>query len=263
VLNPLAKENAEMRLSLLPGLIENLQTNLAHQAASFHAFHLGKIFCSGVDGGGAERHSLAALMYGARPRQGLREKDAPSLGFLDCKGLVENIFDLLHVSAPVDWSGAAQKFLHPGESASFGTVGHCLGYLGQIHPDICDELGVPSFVLFELDLEALLQYASRRITAHILPRFPSVERDFAVVVDRDFPSQRIASWINNLGEALIEHAEVFDQYLGAPVPEGKKSLAYKILYRAEDRTLTDMEINTLHQNLVDRVGKEFGAQRRS
>jgi phenylalanyl-tRNA synthetase beta chain len=118
-------------------------------------------------------------------------------------------------------------------------------------------------LLFELDFEKLLQYAPRRITTRALPRFPAVERDVAIVVDRDFASQQIVSWIQNLGEALIEHVEVFDQYVGAPVPETKKSLAYKISYRAEDRTLTDTEINELHQSLVDRLGKTFGAERRS
>ena len=82
-------------------------------------------------------------------------------------------------------------------------------------------------------------------------------------MDRDFAAQQIIGWIKNLGEALIEHVEVFDQYIGAPIPEGKKSLAYKISYRADDRTLTDSEVNTLHQRLVDRIGKDFGAERRS
>jgi phenylalanyl-tRNA synthetase beta chain len=88
-------------------------------------------------------------------------------------------------------------------------------------------------------------------------------RDVALVVDRDFASQQVIRWVENLGEALIEHVEVFDQYLGAPVPEGKKSLAYKVSYRADDRTLTDTEINELHQSLVERLGKVFGAEQRS
>jgi phenylalanyl-tRNA synthetase beta chain len=109
----------------------------------------------------------------------------------------------------------------------------------------------------------LLEYAPRQIKARSLPRFPSVERDFAVVVDREFPSQQIVTWINNLGEALIEQIQVFDQYLGTSIPEGKKSLAYKISYRADDRTLTDSEINTLHQKLVEQIGELFGAQLRT
>jgi phenylalanyl-tRNA synthetase beta chain len=135
--------------------------------------------------------------------------------------------------------------------------------LGQLHPDVCDQLAVPPVLLFELDFEKLLEYAPRRIMTSTLPRFPAVERDVAIVIDRDFASQQIVSWIQNLGEALIEHVEVFDQYVGAPIPEGKKSLAYKISYRADDRTLTDSEINELHQSLVDRLGKTFGAERRS
>jgi phenylalanyl-tRNA synthetase beta chain len=163
----------------------------------------------------------------------------------------------------VSWRATAPRVLHPGRSASLRYGEAELGYLGQLHPDVCDRLGVPPVLLFELDFEKLLQYAPRRTTTRVLPRFPAVERDVAIVVDRDFASQQIVSWIQNLGEALIEHVEVFDQYVGAPIAEGKKSLAYKISYRAEDRTLTDSEINELHQSLVDRLGKAFGAERRS
>jgi phenylalanyl-tRNA synthetase beta chain len=152
--------------------------------------------------------------------------------------------------------------LHPGRSALAFVGGQRLGYLGQIHPDVCDEIGMPPFFVFELDLEKSLEYAPRKITTRSLPRFPSVGRDLSLVVERDFQSQRIVDWIKNLREALIEHVEVFDEYRGAPVPQGKKSLAYKISYRAEDRTLTDAEINALHQNLVTEIGKVFGAELR-
>ena len=84
-----------------------------------------------------------------------------------------------------------------------------------------------------------------------------------MVVDRAFPAGQIVDWIKNRGEPLIEAASVFDQYLGAPIAEGKKSLAYKISYRAEDRTLTDSEVNRLHQTLVEQIGQLFGAQLRS
>ena len=263
VLNPLAKENTEMRASLLPGLLDNLRLNLAYQAQSFWVYHLGKVFRSSADGESTERQCVAALLYGPRPRCGLRVSDESAVGFLDCKGLVEAVLELFRVRESVSWSATAPGVLHPGRSASLRCGETELGYLGQLHPDVCDQLAVPPVLLFELDFEKLLQYAPRRITTIALPRFPAVERDVAIVVDRDFGSQQIVSWIQNLGEALIEHVEVFDQYVGAPIPETKKSLAYKISYRAEDRTLTDSEINQLHQSLVDRLGKTFGAERRS
>jgi phenylalanyl-tRNA synthetase beta chain len=152
--------------------------------------------------------------------------------------------------------------LHPGKSALLRCDQFVLGYMGELHPDLSGELEIPACWVFELDFDKLLEYAPRRIVTQTLPRFPAVERDLAIVVDRDFASQQVISWINNLGEPLIEHVEVFDQYLGAPIPDGKKSLAYKVSYRAEDKTLTDAEINGLHQNLVQRLRDTFGAEQR-
>jgi phenylalanyl-tRNA synthetase beta chain len=263
VLNPIAKESAEMRLSLIPGLIENLRANLAQKAESFSAYHLGKVFRLGRDGTTEERQCLGGILYGLRARRGLGTGTEAALSFLDCKGLVEGILDLQRMGETVGWSRETSAFLHPGRAAALVRGDKKLGYLGQVHPDVSDELGVPPFILFELDFEGLLQYAPRRITARSLPRFPSVERDFAIVVEREFPSQQVISWIKNRGEALIEYVEVFDQYVGGSIPTGKKSLAYKISYRADDRTLTDTEVNTLHQNLVDQIAKFFGAQVRS
>ena len=263
VLNPLAKESAEMRLSLIPGLIENLRTNLAQKAESFSAYHLSKVFRLGRDGTTEERQCLGGILYGPRASRGLRTGAAVPLGFLNCKGLVEGILDLQRIGDTVAWSRETSTFLHPGRAAALVYGDKKLGMLGQIHPDVSDALGLPVFLLFELDFEGLLQYAPRRITARSLPRFPSVERDFAIVVEREFPSEQIIGWIKNRGEALIEYVEVFDQYLGSPIPEGKKSLAYKISYRAADRTLTDSEVNTRHQNLVDQLANFFGAQVRS
>ena len=264
VLNPLTKENAEMRFSLIPGLIENLRVNLAQQAQSFWAYHLGKVFRLGSDGTAEERQCLSGILYGPRARRGLRGGSESSPGFLDGKGLAEGILELLGMGDAAAWSrDGLSAALHPGRAASLHVKEKKLGYVGQVHPDVSDRLGLPPFLLFELDFDGLLQYAPRRITARDLPRFPSVERDFAIVIDRTFPAQQIIDWIKNRAEALIQYVEVFDQYLGSPIPEGKKSLAYRISYRADDRTLTDTEVNTLHQTLMDQVVELFGAQIRS
>ncbi len=263
VVNPLVKESAEMRLSLLPGLLENLGFNLAQKAPSFLGFHLGKVFHLAANGEPEERQSLAGLLYGYRERRGLRSGELAPLSFLDCKGLVEGILDLLRLGERANWSSGSIAVLHPGRTAILHLDDVKIGYLGQSHPELCEDTGLPSFLAFELDFDKLVQYAPRQIKARSLPRYPAVERDFALVVDHAFPSRQIVSWIEGLGQALIEDVAVFDEYFGASLPEGKKSLAYKISYRANDRTLTDNEVNALHQNLVDRIGEVFGAQRRS
>jgi phenylalanyl-tRNA synthetase beta chain len=263
VLNPLAKEDGEMRRSLLPGLMQNLRLNLAFKARSFHAYHLGKIFGTSTARDLEERLCVSGLLYGPRARHGLRLAEEHPADFFACKGLVEAVLDLFHMGEETVWERRAPELLHPGKSVCLRYRETALGYFGQVHPNITQQLELPSFFLFELDFAKLLQYAPRRITINALPRFPAVERDVALVVDREFASQQVIRWIKDLAEPLIEYVEVFDQYEGAPVPEGKKSLAYKISYRAAERTLTDAEVNDLHRTLVERLGREFGAERRS
>ncbi len=287
VLNPLVQQSAEMRTSLVPGLIENLKINLAQRVNGFAAFALGKVFYldpstratasgrepslrvvlskrseSKDDGDPKERQHLAALLYGARERMGLRAEEAP-FSFLDAKGLIEGIVERFGAGGRPVWTDSGvPAFLHPGRAALLQSAGAALGYVGEIHPDVGEALSLPRFLIFELDFEKLVQYLSPKLTVRSLPRFPSVERDLAVVVDEEFPAQRIINWLKDLRHSLIEDVEIFDQYRGAPVPEGKKSLAYTISYRAEDRTLTDAEVQSLHQDLVSRIGEIFGAQLR-
>jgi phenylalanyl-tRNA synthetase beta chain len=262
VQNPLSKDSAEMRRSLVPGLIETLRFNLAFKAGSFHVFHLGKVFAMNAEEV-REKQCIAGLLYGPRDRQGLRDRGADAVDFSACKGLVESILELFRLDQETTWSRAQMALLHPGQAALLTHQAEPLGYCGQAHPDFSQELELPAFFLFELDFTKLLQYAPRRIAVTALHRFPAIERDVAMVVDRDFASEEVIRWVKELKEPLIEYVKVFDQYAGAPIPEGKKSLAYKISYRAGERTLTDAEVNGLHQNLIDRLGKAFGAELRS
>lgn len=262
VLNPLIQDNADMRLSLIPGLIGNLRVNLGQRVKGFCGFDIGKVFWLDPKGSPAERQHLAGLLYGQRERRGLRTKETP-LTFLDLKGLVEGVLEIFRIEHDVDWtSTGVGPFLHPGKAGCLQLDDSRLGYLGEVHPDLREELDLPPFLIFELDFEGLVQYSPSELTARSLPRFPSVERDLAMIVDEAFSAQRIISWIKDLNHALIEDVQLFDQYRGAPIPEGKKSLAYTISYRAEDRTLTDGEVNGLHQHLISQIGDVFGAQLR-
>ena len=263
LLNPLAKENSAMRQSLLPGLIENLRVNLAQKVANFHVYQLGKVFRCNPAGGYHEHLCVGGLMYGPRMQRGLRRGGVSTVDFLQAKGTVEGLLDLFGLCEAISWDAPAVAFLHPGRAARLQRMNIPLGLLGELHPDVAERLEVPQVYVFELDFEKLLEYAPRRMAVRALAKFPAIERDFAIVVDRDFAAHRIIDWITGLGEPLIESVQVFDQYVGAPVPAGKKSLAYNLSYRAEDRTLTDSEVKPLHQSVVDRIGIEFGAERRS
>ncbi len=262
ILNPLVQDNAQMRLSLVPGLLEDLRTNLAQNAKNFFGFELGRVFHLDSKAAPGERLHLAALLFGARGRRGLRVKEA-KVTFLEAKGLVEGLLELLALDQSAEWTALRiPPFLHPGKAALLRLGTGTIGYLGELHPDIADKLGLPFCQLFELDFEGLLQYSPRELKVCSLPRFPSVERDLAVIVDEALPAERIMKWVKDLNQSLIEKVEIFDEYHGSPIAEGKKSLAYRISYRAEDRTLTDAEVNALHQDLIAQIGERFGAQLR-
>jgi phenylalanyl-tRNA synthetase beta chain len=259
ILNPLKQEDSEMRLSLMPGLVANLRSHIDQRVRSFSGFELGKAFCLNPDGSTEENTYLAAILHGQREQRGLRTGEM-AFSFLSLKGLVEGILELFGAESQTVWtSDDISPFLHHGKAASLKWDGVKIGSLGEVHPDICEELGLPAFLTLELDFGKLVQYARNEIKVRVLPRFPSVERDLAIVVEEAFPSQQIINWIKELGHSIIEDVQIFDQYSGSPIPEGKKSLAYSISYRASDRTLTDDEVNSIHHDLTTKMCQEFGA----
>jgi phenylalanyl-tRNA synthetase beta chain len=116
--------------------------------------------------------------------------------------------------------------------------------------------------LFELDFDQLLQYGSETIAFQALPRYPSIVRDFAIVVKEDLPSSRILDFITGLQVEFVQEVRVFDQYVGAPIPNQHKSLGYRITYRSPERTLTEGEIEDVHQKIIKKMLKAFGGQLR-
>ncbi len=258
VTNPLRQETDEMRLGLLPGLIENLHDHAERRSESAMIFELNKVFSLGGDGAFTERMNVAGLIHGRRPRRGLKV-ESRAFVFADMKGIVE---DLLEGTGCADSRWTAEDrppILHPGRFATVSSGGARMGYVGEISPRVREELDLPPFFLFELDFEALVHYARPDFKVRPIPRFPSVERDLAIVVAEDFPSQTVIDWVRELDRALIERVDIFDEYTGAPISEGKKSLAYKVFYRSPERTLTDHEVNAVHEDLTRRLCAAFDA----
>jgi len=180
----------------------------------------------------------------------------PPAAFGDLKGALEMLFGELHLDA-VQWetiAGSDAPYLHPGKAARISVGGVLCGFAGALHPDVIARrhLDREPWVA-ELDLMRVVQYCPRRVIFRALPRFPAVSRDIAVVVDDEFQAQRVLDVVRDVAEPLVEDVSVFDQYTGSPIPAGKKSLAYTIAYRAPNRTLTDDEVNAMHERIVARL----------
>ena len=265
VVNPLSAELSEMRLSLLPGLLTALRFNLNREANAFHSFEIGRVFTL-VDGVAGELQRLAGVSYGDYTMEGVDQR-AVKAGFFTLKGILEACLQaigiqpgLLFEPAPTD----IVPYLHPGRAAQFSCDGSILGLLGELHPAevLRLELSHPC-VLFEVDLANLMTYSSGGSqVVQPPPRFPAVRRDLALVLERDFPADTVVRTVSDLDVALLESVELFDVYQGESIPAGKKSVALACRYRAQDRTLTDEEVNRAHGLVIEQARSRLGAELR-
>jgi phenylalanyl-tRNA synthetase beta chain len=164
----------------------------------------------------------------------------------------------------VQWERWSASPFHPGMSAALRCGDDVIGVVGALHPEVAFELDVdrPCW-LFELDTEKLLAYCPPNLKFSGLPRFPAVARDVAIVVDGAFSSERVVRFVRQWRPELVEDIVMFDAYRGAPIPAGKKSLAYTISYRAANRTLTDEEVNALHAELTAALVRQLGVDLRA
>ncbi|HZP42221.1 MAG TPA: phenylalanine--tRNA ligase subunit beta [Candidatus Binatia bacterium] len=259
VKNPLSSETGELRRSPLAGLVRSLRYNLDQGAAFVGAFELGKGYGTDASGARQEPRALAVLLAGAWPPAGVERSGAP-VDFLDLKGILGNVLAGLGFEAErVGWRPMSEvAFLHPGKAAVVALDGEALGGAGALHPEVAQACDLAGEVwVAELDLEKLAHYVPARVTLKPVPRFPSVTRDLAVIVEEPFYAGDIVEEVRALAEPQIESIRLFDCYRGAPIPAGKKSLAYSIAYRSLERTLTDDEVNRLHAAVLDRLRKRF------
>jgi phenylalanyl-tRNA synthetase beta chain len=265
VTNPLSAELSEMRRSLLPGLLAALRFNLNREARSFHMFEVGKTF--GVRQGVAgEAERVAAVSYGDFA-MGTVGQAGVAASFGTLKGVLETTLRTLSAPGRVEFERMPEgqaPYLHPGRCAAIKSGDISLGILGELHPAeaLKLELTVPC-VLLELDLSRLIAYGAKpRQKVIPPPRFPAVRRDLALVIDHDFPANKVSEVIAGLDSGLLESVELFDVYEGGSLPAGKKSVAVACRYRGKDRTLTDDEVNRAHAALVERAAQQLGAELR-
>ncbi|WP_333653940.1 phenylalanine--tRNA ligase subunit beta [Dissulfurispira sp.] len=255
--NPLKIEESFMRTTLMPAFIKDLIHNVSHGNRELRLFEIARVFIksSQVEESGLpeEREHLAALYYKERSKALYRD-DTPD--FYIVKGVIEAILNDLKI---YDYSfvRSSEPFLHPGQSADIFIMDSKIGYVGALSPAIVDSLDIkahkPSVIVMEIDIDSIIPYAMQVVKYRALPRYPYIERDTAIIVDSLFEAAMLMKWLKSYPSDLIEDIYVFDVYQGKNIPEGKKSIAFNVRYRASDRTLKDDEIDTLHNSLVNYI----------
>lgn len=261
VQNPLTVEQSVMRTTLVPSLLSNMAWNFTRGVRDLKFFELSKVFLSGGRPGLPEEPlRVAGLAAGSRTGSLWDGRDG-GVDFFDIKGAVEVLLERLKIAGAVYRPAQDVPFLHPGKGAWLMVGGREAGFAGQVHPDVMARYDIPlGAYIFELDLQSLLDMGGEEPRYSPLPKYPSVARDIAVILAADIASSSVVKTIESLKIDLIEEVRLFDYYAGKPIPEGKKSLAYNITYRAATRTLTDEEVNEVHQGVVSALKDRLGAE---
>lgn len=254
--NPLSPEMSIMRTTLLPSLLDNAQHNHNHQINNIALFEMSTVFVRGEEPG-----RVAGILAG-EIGGGVYGNPYKNPDFFDIKGIVERLLEVCCI-ADYAFKKTEEPTFHPGRNAAVLLGDNRIGILGEAHPEVLENYELPyKAYLFELDLEALADAADFSKRFEPIPIYPSVQRDLAIVVDFGMQSDTPIEIIYATGGDLVESVRLFDVYVGDQVSEGKKSLAYTITYHSATETLTDKAVNDLHDKVVNRLGKELGAELR-
>jgi len=282
--NPISAEFGWLRVSLLPGLLEIARRNQARGFRDAALYEGGSVFLpgeqlgsaalprggarpsaeelAGLDAGVPDQPWHVAAVLAGRASTGALGEVERAWDWADAIDAARLVADALGAELVVS-QGAHQAF-HPGRAARLSTVtGETVGYAGELHPDFLSDADLPErTVAMELDVRALAASAPEAIVAEHLSTFPAATQDVALVVDAALPAGEVLAALREGAGELLEHAELFDDYRGKGIEDGKKSLAFALRFRAGDRTLTADEASEAREAAVAVAAERFGAAAR-
>ena len=258
--NPMTAAHEYLRTTLLGNMLSTLAANLRHGETALRLFEVGRVYLRQGDDLPTEREMAVGAFWGARAPLSWADEEG-KIDFFDAKGTVEAVIEALG-EHPRFQPGEA-PVLHPGRTAEVLVGGRRVGVVGEVHPQVLErfDISAGAVALFELDLEALLPLVEEQALQYApLARFPGAYRDLALVVDADVPAARIREIIE--AHPLTESATVFDVYTGPELPQGKRSLAFRIQFQSERRTLTAETVNQAQERILQELQEQAGAQLR-
>ncbi len=265
--NPLFVEYSALRTDMLPALLDAFQYNLEQGNGALNGFEVGRIFWRDQDGF-QETDRVAGILGGdTTVGRWVRSGHEQSMTWFEAKGVLESAFSTLGVAVAYTPDSEDAR-LHPGRTAALWIEKTRLGTFGQLHPQLCQERDLPDAVyIFDLSLEVLLgAIAGDQQTVPVFQPFstyPASDRDIAFFAPIETSVADIEAIARKAGKSLLESIKLFDEYRGENVPDGQRSLAFRLVYRAGDRTLTDEDVEPVHQKVRDALVKKIGAELRS
>ncbi len=249
LLAPLTEERNTLRCSIITSLYKIYEYNIAHYNKDISVFEIGKTFYkNGEDYN--EENKISVLMTGDY-YYGVGSKK--QVDFYIIKGIAEELLDFLGYGGRYSFvaNENISKELHPGQSALISVNNDMVGIIGKVHPKITKE----AVYVMEINLDKLLEKKTGKMKYREISKYPTVKKDLSIIVDKNTTSSQIAMQIKKAAGSLLSNCEVFDVYSGKGIENGKKSLAYSLTFGTNDRTLTDEEINSILDKVIERLSK--------
>ena len=243
ILNPLGEDTSVMRTTALPSMLEILSRNFAFHNKAVKLYEIGKIYLP-VEGS----------VLPNEPKQLLLGSYGENETFFKLKGEIEAILRTVGTKAPAYEAVTDNASYHPGRCARLLIDGKPMGIFGQIHPLVAQNYGIDGEVYCaEFDFTAFSDVLEPEKTYHPLPKFPAVSRDLSLVCDEELTVAQLEDCIRKAGGKLLREISLFDIYRGASLPDGKKSVAFSLQLRADDRTLTDEDSDSVIANVLKKL----------
>lgn len=260
VANPLSEEQGVMRTLLLPGLLATASTNLARKNENLAFFEMGSVFMPSDSGLPIERLQLGGIVSGSSEINWLRHK--VEMDFFYLKGILEDIFIQLGING-AKFVPVRDDSFHPGRTARIIKDDLVIGILGEIHPLVLENYDIKQrCCAFELDMEKLFSFSQNKTMMEEITRYPAVERDIAVLMSQEIEAGEALQVIAEAEKDLLRNIVVFDIYTGEQVPEGFKSVAFKMTFQSSERTLTEADINQSMEKIINSLEIKLKATRR-
>ncbi len=255
LLDPITEDRNTLRYSMIPSLYKVYEYNKAREQKDISIFEIGKGFYKKGEVYG-EDTKLCVLMSG-KYSTGLNNNK--TVDFYVIKGIAEEVLDYLGYSGRYSFMKQEMpKEMHPGQSAMINVNGSNIGMIGKIHPSVTKD----DVYVLEINLDELFTKKVGKMKYKEFSKFPSINKDIALVVDKKSVSKDIEKVIKSAGGSLLTNIEVFDVYTGVGVGIDKKSIAYSLTFSDMKKTLTDEEINGLMDKIIDAVSKKCSAELR-
>jgi phenylalanyl-tRNA synthetase beta chain len=263
ILNPLSEDFSTLRTSLIPGLLETARYNAFRKNSNLKLFELKRVFLP-QEGERLPKESkyLSGLAMGfdAEPHWALVQRP---IDFHDIKGCVKDLLAVLQINHFQFKRAEDIPYLYPGKAARVLLGEEVLGILGEVHPQVLSHYEIHGKAyLFEMDFGQLVKWAVEEKRFKPLPKFPPIYRDLSLVVDEAMAVEKVVEAIWAIQHPFIDKVNLFDVYRGVPIPDGKKSVSYRIRYQSENRTLTDDEVNQYHEEVISSLKEIFKVELR-